>query len=260
VYPFGVRWSDLQIFDVQNEKMISHWSAESLLQGSVDALTMKSGVVIAGGTNAVAWNVETKQSIASFPVQRRGTVNCIQYLPESKLVALSHKGKKVRTYDLRSSKRIATVSGHNHLIHSFRLNGNTMATCSKDRTARVWDVRMDFALRSVLVGHTDSIHAIHLDPWRLLTGGRDHEVRLWDLSSDARSSVAVYESEEPVFTLVADESRLFTGALQLKMFDFAHREKVLVKSPSYKSFVDRMIELACGWDRSADRTSNPEDS
>lgn len=61
VYPFGVRWSDLQIFDVQNEKMISHWSAETVLQGSVDAVAMKKGVVIAGGTNAVAWDVETKQ-------------------------------------------------------------------------------------------------------------------------------------------------------------------------------------------------------
>lgn len=41
------------------------------------------------------------------------------------MIALSHKGKKVRLYDVRSGNRLVTLSGHAHLIHNVQWNGSS---------------------------------------------------------------------------------------------------------------------------------------
>ena len=71
---------------------------------------------------------------------------------------------------------------------AFSPDSRSLASCSRDRTVRVWQIGDQFSALDpppcdVLEGHTDEVHAVafHPDGTRLATAGRDGAVWLWDL-------------------------------------------------------------------------------
>ena len=66
---------------------------------------------------------------------------------------------------------------------AFSTDSRRVATCSKDRTVRVWDIATQQC--QVLRGHTDEVFtaAFHPDGKRLATGGRDRAIWIWDLET-----------------------------------------------------------------------------
>ena len=77
----------------------------------------------------------------------------------------------------------APFRGHERSVNSaaFSPDGRLLATCSLDRTVRVWQI--DNGACQVLRGHTDHVFAaaFHPDGRRLATAGRDRAIWLWDL-------------------------------------------------------------------------------
>jgi WD40 repeat protein/predicted Ser/Thr protein kinase len=73
--------------------------------------------------------------------------------------------------------------GHESVVWSaaFSPDSRLLATCSSDRTARVWHLDSDVCQQ--LRGHADEVFAAAFHPGgtRLATGGRDGAVWLWDL-------------------------------------------------------------------------------
>jgi len=91
--------------------------------------------------------------------------------------------KTVLLLDARTHEPAARFSGHDDLVRSaaFSPDSRLLASCSRDRTVRVWQVGSGEC--RVLRGHTDEVFAaaFHPDGRRLATGGRDRAVWLWDL-------------------------------------------------------------------------------
>ena len=128
----------------------------------------------------------------SAPMTSRPASNCsrpkacaLTYSPDGRwLVARAADEKTVLLLDARTHEMAAQFRGHERFVFwaAFSPDSLHLATCSKDRTVRVWEI--DSGLCQVLRGHTDEVFAaaFHPNGTRLATAGRDRAVWLWDLA------------------------------------------------------------------------------
>jgi WD40 repeat protein len=90
----------------------------------------------------------------------------------------------VRLWD-SSGKELAKLDGHKGrvLCMAFSPDGKFVASGSKDKTVRIWDVAGKREHR-IHEGHKGAVTSVSFsaDGQRLLSGGDDHTVRLWDVN------------------------------------------------------------------------------
>ncbi|MGH3821138.1 MAG: WD40 repeat domain-containing protein, partial [Pseudonocardiaceae bacterium] len=94
---------------------------------------------------------------------------------------------------LESTPRLRTLRGHTDTVTgvAFAPDGRTLATTSRDRTVRLWDLSdrdRPHPLGPPLTGHTDTVQGVAFAPdgRTLATTSTDRTVRLWDLSDHDR--------------------------------------------------------------------------
>jgi WD40 repeat protein/predicted Ser/Thr protein kinase len=109
----------------------------------------------------------------------------LAYSPDGRWLAAREADEKtVALRDARTHAVAARFRGHEAWVWSaaFSPDGRLLATCSTDRTVRVWQT--DGGACRELRGHTDHVFAAAFHPGgtRLATGGRDRAVWLWDLA------------------------------------------------------------------------------
>ncbi|TKX18226.1 nuclear distribution protein PAC1 [Elsinoe australis] len=102
-------------------------------------------------------------------------------------------------------KNIRTLPGHDHSVSAVRfipsgaagapMSGNLLASASRDKTIRVWDVTTGYCLKTIR-GHADWVRDVTptFDGRWLLSVSNDQTARLWDASSgDAKVTFVSHE-------------------------------------------------------------------
>jgi WD40 repeat protein len=107
------------------------------------------------------------------------------YSPDGRWLAVVNAEEDILVLlDAETNETAARFRGHEGNIHfaAFSPDGRRLATCSRDRTVRVWQI--DGGACQVLRGHSDDVFAVafHPDGTRLASAGRDRAVWLWDLA------------------------------------------------------------------------------
>jgi WD40 repeat protein/predicted Ser/Thr protein kinase len=108
----------------------------------------------------------------------------LAYSPDGRWLAIrAADDRKVLLLDARTHKIANWFHGHERMVWSaaFSPDSRLLATCSSDRTARLW--HLDSGGCQELRGHADEVFAAAFHPGgtRLATGGRDGAIWLWDL-------------------------------------------------------------------------------
>jgi WD40 repeat protein len=107
----------------------------------------------------------------------------VRYSPDGRLVATCGLDGRVRLWDARDGREVATLAGHRGEVNglAFSPDGRTLATAGDDRTLRLWDVATR-RQRLVLRDHPERLFVAAFSPdGRVLAaGGHKTEVFLWD--------------------------------------------------------------------------------
>src|SRR5262249_52818544 len=112
-------------------------------------------------------------------------VKWVSFTPDARRVAIS-RGGQVRFWDVESGELRTTcgsVEDSPILCGAFEPCGNLLATGSKDRVIRLWDLEAR-TVRHRLVNHQDHVTALAFTPdgKTLASGSRDRTVRLWNVA------------------------------------------------------------------------------
>ncbi|HEY1192354.1 MAG TPA: protein kinase [Gemmata sp.] len=138
------------------------------------------------------WEVRTGKPIRTFDAPTKPTFG-YRFSPDGARVVANgvYPDTQMRLLDVRTGELIATLGGHDNDVSAtaFSPDGTRLASCSMDRTVRVWDVSPGGAVKreplSVMEGHTGWVQRVRFSPdgSRILSTAQDRTLRYWNVKT-----------------------------------------------------------------------------
>lgn len=132
---------------------------------------------------------------------------CVDWHPSKGLLVSGSKDHQVKLWDPRTGRCLTTLHGHKNTVAMTKFeptNGVLLASCARDQTARVFDIRM---MRDVflLKGHEKEISSLVWHPIHsslLTTGGGDGSMFHYLLDEQnapqgTAATISPYDSQNP---------------------------------------------------------------
>jgi WD40 repeat protein/transcriptional regulator with XRE-family HTH domain len=112
-----------------------------------------------------------------------GSVLCVAFSPDGKLLAAGTDNGEIRLWNVASGTLLHTFEGHTDWVRTvaFHPNRNILVSGSDDQTIRFWDITSGQCLAN-FGGHTHRIYAVAIssDGNIFASGSEDRTVRLWN--------------------------------------------------------------------------------
>jgi WD40 repeat protein len=145
---------------------------------------------------------------------RKGPVLCVQFSPDSKLLATGSPDGTVVIWNAATAKSWAVLEGHKEVVGcvAFSPDGKTLGFRKYDRTIILWDPLQRRQL-GTLAGHGDSVMGVGFlpDGATLVSGALDKTVRFWDLSTRTLRKTIKLDSQVMAIASSPDARLLAAG-------------------------------------------------
>src|SRR5437762_7377130 len=176
------RAGDVKIWDVKSGAQLSAFEGQPTIVWSIAAAPDGKTLITTGyDGKIIVWNVADKKHAQT--IEKKGWIRRASLSPDGKNFAAAMEDGSVLLFETEGPKEIKTFKAHETAVYdvAFSPDGATLATCSTDKTAKLWDWKAEMpAEKAKLEGHTDAVWAV---AWSkdgsLATAGADRKIKLW---------------------------------------------------------------------------------
>jgi WD40 repeat protein len=130
----------------------------------------------------IVWNVAEKKPLHT--IEKKGWIRTLALSPDGTKLAAGQEDGNVVLFELAAEgpKELKAIKAHEAAIYdlAFSADGATLATCSTDKFAKLWDWNAGTE-KAKLEGHTDAVWGIAFaKDGSLATCSADRKIKLWD--------------------------------------------------------------------------------
>ncbi|ETO34731.1 hypothetical protein RFI_02359 [Reticulomyxa filosa] len=174
------------------------------------------------------WDISSGRQIQLL-IGHRNNVSEAQFLPDGHKIISCSYDNTIRLWDALSGKQIQIFEGHKNEVFGLQLSpdgngeidyvqfspdGTTIASRSRERTIRLWDVLTGKQIQT-LTGHSDDVWQIQfsLNGSKIISCSKDKTIRIWDISSGRQ--IQILEKHNRGITCIhlsPDGSKLVSGS------------------------------------------------
>ncbi|TWU05028.1 WD40 repeat domain-containing serine/threonine protein kinase [Stieleria varia] len=186
------QWSPTDGFTMLGEVQLSQ-SPILCLQYSPDGRQLAAGTT----GHAWLWSVDQAGNRLEFTLEDRTNINCLAFSPDGKWLIAGGDDKQARLWSLdESTTKPILFTGHADRVESVAIIQDQsqqmrVLTCSRDKSTRLWDPRVELGEavgREILTlrKHTQGVTSVGVtsDGQLVMTAGRDGAVILWPAPFD----------------------------------------------------------------------------
>ena len=176
------RAGDLKIWDVKGTQVASLEGQPTIIWSLAASADGKTLITSGYDGKIILWNVAEKKPAQT--IEKKGWIRRVSLAPDGKSFAAGMEDGNVILFELPGGKELKTIKAHEAAVYDaeFSPDGATLATCSTDKLAKLWDLKADPpAEKAKLEGHADAVWAV---AWSkdgsLATAGADRKLKLWN--------------------------------------------------------------------------------
>jgi len=157
------------------------------------ALHPNQGEIIAGDTrgNVCVWDLGTAKLSTALRPEPDVPVQALSIAEDNSALAAATNSGTVYVWappgDAAGYTPVHQLQAHRSYVLSVKLSpdGTHMATCSADKTVKLWDAAHDFAPSGTLTGHSSWVWDANftVDGQYLVTASSDKTAKLWEVAT-----------------------------------------------------------------------------
>jgi WD40 repeat protein len=176
------RTGDVKIWDAKSGAQIASLEGQPTIVWSVAASPDGKTLITSGyDGKIVLWNVAEKKPQQT--IEKKGWIRRLALSPDAKNFAAAMEDGSVVLFETEGGKELKSFKAHEAAVYclAFSPDGATLATCSTDKLAKLWDWKAEMPMeKAKLEGHGDAVWAV---AWSkagsLATASADRKIKLW---------------------------------------------------------------------------------
>jgi WD40 repeat protein len=186
------RGGDVKIWDVKSGSQLANLEGQPTIVWSVAASPDGKTLITSGyDGKIILWNMAEKKP--SQTIEKKGWIRRIALSPDGKNFAAAMEDGSVLLFETEGPKEVKSFKAHEAAVYdlAFSPDGATLATCSTDKLAKLWNWKADKpAEKAKLEGHSEAVWAV---TWSkdgsLATASADRKIKLW--SAEAKEEATL---------------------------------------------------------------------
>jgi WD40 repeat protein len=230
------RGGDVNIWDVKAGTLVAALEGQPTIVWSL-AATADGKTIITSGYDGkiILWNVAEKKP--GQTIEKKGWIRRVALSPDGKNFAAAMEDGNVILLETEGPKELKTFKAHEAAIYdvAFSPDGATLATCSTDKLAKIWDWKPEMpAEKAKLEGHGDAVWAVAWSKDGLLaTAAADRKIKLWSSEGKEEATLEGHKDWVSDVAFSPDSSQLASCSHDrtVRLWDVKEKKEIASLGP-----------------------------